>query len=72
MFWRVINRVIELMKESREIPKWARDEHMEMIVPQAELWTYSTILTSPNALLLREKQRCPAGREHCCSAALYL
>ena len=40
MIWRIIDIVIELMKESREIPKWARDENMEMIVPQAELWRW--------------------------------
>ena len=40
MFWRIITRMIEITKESREIPKWARDEHMEMIVPQAELWRW--------------------------------
>jgi hypothetical protein len=32
--------MIEITKESREIPKWARDEHMEMIVPQKELWRW--------------------------------
>ena len=40
MFWRILTRVIELMKESKEIPKWVRDENMEMIVPQAELWRW--------------------------------
>ena len=40
MLWGIVYRVMELMKESREIPKWARDEHMEMIVPQAELWRW--------------------------------
>ena len=31
---------MELMEESKEIPKLARDEHMEMIVPQAEMWRW--------------------------------
>ena len=40
MFWRIITRIIEITKEPGEIPKWARDENMEMIVPQAELWRW--------------------------------
>ena len=40
MFWRIITRIIEITKESGEIHKWARDEKMEMIVPQAELWRW--------------------------------
>ena len=40
MFWRIVYRVMDLMKESREIPKWAWDEHMEMIDPQKELWRW--------------------------------
>jgi len=27
--------------ENRHIPKWAREEHLEMNVPQKELWNYS-------------------------------
>ena len=26
--------------ENRHIPKWAREEHLEMNVPQKELWNY--------------------------------
>ena len=40
MLWRIVYRVMELMKESRERPTWARDENMEMIVPQADLWRW--------------------------------
>ena len=27
--------------KNRHIPKWAREEHLEMNVPQKELWNYS-------------------------------
>jgi hypothetical protein len=40
MLWRIIKRIIEITDEEKEILKWARDEHMEMIVPQKELWRW--------------------------------
>ena len=40
MFWRIFTRITDIMKEPEEIPKWARDENMEMIVPQVELWRW--------------------------------